>query len=159
MRNLILILTLLFSFNSFGQMISSPMIPNLQVAGRTFTDLKNLKYLYQFVGQSKYQTLYDYTGVAYQVPAGKNLRILAVRTDIFLTSQCRLFIGYGDTAVDNSISGPINDVGFIHAYFTNSNNNNLEFATNFLIPAGKYVYIHNVSCTNSTQVYVYGYLE
>jgi len=108
---------------------------------------------------TKYQTLF-YAGAAYQVPVGKKLVLKAIAIISNTTSLCNINFGYGDTAVNNDVTGPTSRVEFMSAfgayllYGPVVVGQKVEVPlSDLVIPAGKYGFIQanggttNVSCT------------
>ena len=149
-----------------GQTSGAPMIPNLMVAGRTFTDLTNLIVLNGICDNTnQYATLRLPNGTSgYQVPASRTLRILAVSaTFSVVTGAAAVSIGYGDTDVGfSAASAPTTPVSLSNggrAMYVGAGalKPPYEMATNFTVPTGKYPYVSNSLSLGS--ITVYGYLE
>lgn len=115
------------------------------------------------LASSKYQTLIK-AAVAYQVPTGYKLVILSgfARTDAGAFNS--MFIGYGDTAVNDSAGAPTNSVNWgvsgvsvMKVTLPSTIQNQDAPAIFFEVPAGKYVWAQVVTNT-STTVQLLGYL-
>jgi len=140
--------------------------PTITVGGRVFSDLKNLIVIRTRVGVggNLYGTARSLNASSgYQVPAGKTLRITAVR-EVGSTLNQAVSIGHGDDDKGmNSAAAPTNAVWQIGdkdgVLGKNTNQYGVtEFVTNFTIPTGKYPCAYTDS-TGGAIVEMWGYLE
>lgn len=134
--------------------------PTLQIGGRVFTDLTNLKILAGSAGSAKFATLRDVsTGAAYQVASGKTFKVLAVKGVASSATAIEANICYGDSDVgQNAVSGPTNIV-YQNGYSgigSLAGTTPFTIETNFSVPALKYP-CFNMATATSGSVYVYGY--
>lgn len=146
------------------------VIPTLTIAGRVFSDTKNLKILRGNIGSNtnRYTTTRISSGSGgYQVPVGYQLRVLAVRIDTVTgAAGSNLTILYSDN--DQGIgttTAPTNPVymggaagsSYITGGITAAGEK--ETPVDFVIPAGKYLGFDGQGNSISCQVQAYGYLE
>lgn len=151
--------------------IATPQaIPSLTIAGRVFTDLKNLKVLIGGMngavnGVSTFRTM---AGTPYVVPAAKSFRIVAAEAILCVAGAAgtSLSIGYADndcgvqtnTARTNAVL-PGNYAFSQGEFNTGATNNGTSKNMNFLVPTGKYPYVNNGGTAAVGIVYIYGYEE
>ena len=140
--------------------------PSLTVSGRVITDLANLMVLHS-AGDSTnlYATARKGNASAgYQVPVGKQLRIVAAKITTNLSTGNNIaHIGYGDNDIGTgSSSPPTNNVRIAGLYLmafnlANTMQGPIEAACDFVVPAGKYLY---TACAVTTPTWlIYGILE
>lgn len=127
-------------------------IPALNVGGRIFTDLQNLKILTGgFTGTTTINTSFKAAdGTTYVVPVGKIFRVLAVRLQAAVTTPAAanaVYLGRSDNDVGQAASTAFTN--FTHmggnSYCSQIGNcssisgiQNYELAVNFPVPTGKY---------------------
>lgn len=151
--------------------IQSPaLIPSLNIGGRTFTDLRNLKFLVGGVsgaanGNTSFREGTSTTG--YAPPASKVFRVLAARSLVIATGTEWCSILYAD-----------NDVGFsTNTAFTNAKHSGgaagvssiclpsvissawIETPYDFIIPTGKFLSVTNFASASTVRFQIFGYEE
>lgn len=98
-----------------------------------------------------YRTLYRNNG-AYQVPTGKKLLMLAVKSTASEASANRLIFGYGDNAV-LSTTPPTNNVGLtvngVDFEVCAGSATDRESSMYFEVPAGKYPYFRHTIASDA----------
>lgn len=100
-----------------------------------------LKMFANNINNNSYDTFEQPIGANYQVPSGKILRCSLIRYEqqlILFQARSYLFIGYGDTAVDNSGSPPANLVRLTPNINSNTTYKNSEKNIWVEIPSEKY---------------------
>ena len=96
MKTIGLIIAMLFSVTSWGA--TPAKIESLEVGGRTFTDLTNLKSLVAYVTGAQFSSFRELDGVTpYVVPAGKSFVIEAMCWVNRAAALGQLNIGHHDT--------------------------------------------------------------
>lgn len=143
--------------------------PSLTVGGRVMTDMSNLIVLHaRFAsGANRYFGACKSNGTAaYQVTAGKTLRIIAARVAVgTAASGGPIALGYSDAAITlaGTAGAPTNPIynGGSNGVYTATTGvlGVTEFALNFTIPATKYVHHDQGTATADGAVTYYGYEE
>lgn len=151
-------------------------IPTLTIGGRVFTDLENLITLAGHAStggstESGLKRIGPAFSTAYQVPASKALRVLAVKLGIAGNGVLQLDLGYNDAALTAQVAfGALVNPVFASSGTSIRNNSFIsaktspgvleqDFGEGFLIPAGKYPIASNISTTLDVDVQIYCYLE
>lgn len=147
-------------------------LPSIQVAGRVFTDLKNLIHLVTAVDAANSRgTFRDQNNTAgYAVPANFQLRILAVRAkSSSAVANSFLAIGYADNDVGLKSATAFTNLKTPGAAgatavaelqtTTNSPASVAECLFNFVVPAGKYPCVDGSGGATLAYIELYGYLE
>ncbi len=142
-------------------------VATLEVAGRTIIGLTNLIVLHSYMAAQVFTTARLGNGTAgYVVPAQKQLRIVAVLTQVVTANAgSRYYCGYGDTDVGiNSVAAPTNNVSVAGASTTGivregNAVGNTSVAIDFIVPAGKYVYAASTNAGQTAGMMFYGILE
>ncbi len=137
-------------------------VPSLTVGGRVFTDLTNLIVLTAAHSAGNLSTLrLPGASSGYQVPAGKTLKIWAIRQYTTSSYVAPTSLGYGDTDVGyNSGSTPTNPIYYsvgANAYTAGATTGITETSLLFSVPTGKYVFGSTSGQQGGTTVF--GYLE
>lgn len=137
----------------------SNYIPETVVMAGVTLNKSKVKILMGSCGASNYETFYC-NGTRYQVPAGKTLRIWAMRYhDLSNTvTSAGSTLGYGDTVVANGAAAPTNYVGLatggdIGSMGQISASGIVEYFLGVDIPAGKYPCIKQ-NAASSCAVYL-----
>lgn len=148
--------------------IATPQaIPSITIGGRVFTDLKNLLILGGPTGGAVYgiTTCRKQNGTAgYQTTAGKTLRITALEVTVLtaVATSC-VSMGYSDTdlgrLVNTAPTNPVYMEGVAGYGFSTSETGIYQYACNFTIPAGKYLFVNGNGNASLTQCRLYGYEE
>lgn len=137
-----------------AQIIYAPAVPILQVGGRVFTDLTRLIILHGYTGggATPYTSFRKPSGSAGYAPSGVTFNVLAAQLYTATTaaaSNPKLFYTDNDLGI-SSATAPTNQV-----YMTGSSTaaqlgagswtagTIYQFALNFVIPASKFVGLHN----------------
>lgn len=141
--------------------------PILEVAGRVFTDLTNLKFLYGYVSgaQNKHTLREAATSGAYVVPAAKTFREYAIQAEIVSVGATDMLApNYSDTAFTSPTSGAYTNPVYIGG---SSENGRMLICTPagqkqrsylFDVPTGKYPGISNWNgSTADVGAIVFGY--
>ena len=146
------------------------LVPNLTIAGRTFTNLTNLIILTgpteNAVSSSRTTLRKPSESAGYQVTTGKTLIIYAVRL-ISTAGSFSPYFAYTDNDVgiagNTAFTSPVYLAGLSPSsdpfFFATSNaaGSTLELALDFKVPSQKYFSIDSNSSTVSGSVTAYGY--
>lgn len=149
-----------------AQIIYAPAIPILQVGGRVFTDITNLIILSgTFNGAvNGYCSARRQNGTTGYAPgAGKSFRLMAFELSVLtVTANATLQVGYQDADVGfGTNNAPTNLVqvagsGNGTGYSTNTVGVT-QYALDFSIPTGKYLYTFNSGNVSVGHYRMFGY--
>lgn len=152
--------------------INNPaQVASLQIAGRVFTDITNLKTLVCWIdgaasGNATATKAETVAAGGYVVPAGKQFRVLAWRFHINVAVGGRIQLLYSDNDVGSGGSG----TAFTNAKYQGGGSSTaggivtialgiIEYPTNFVVPTGKYVGVSNFTSVAAGSIQLFGYEE
>lgn len=153
-----------------ANIINGSVIPFLQVGGRTFTDLSNLKVLYGHVvgaGNGNCTLRENNTSSGYVVPVGKTFKALAIKITVITSNSSSTpnNLLYADADVGLASSTAFTNPVYIinsSAYYglpsvLSTSNNQIESSIKFDVIAGKYLCFTNGGSVFAGSIEVFGY--
>lgn len=147
------------------QIFNGSLIPNLTIAGRIFTDLKNLIYLVAEADTDKYSSFFNLeTGAYYTPSAGKKFRLCAFKViKEVVAGRGDFNFGTGSDYVYASTPAPTNyailGAGPQACMLPANDDYRIEEITNLILPNAKYLCMRNQSPSVALMVTVFGYEE